>query len=204
MADFIEKRLLDKVSFGSQSGFEFKTDIKQMRNGQESRQAQWDAPLRPLNVIFRLLTPADKQQLEDAFLVCKGRAIGFRFRDPLNYRVAAMPFAIGTGAHQTAQLVRVSTFDASVGYPITKPVQGSVSVFADGVLIPSSIQWSTGIAEFTAPDGAVVTWTGEYDVPVRFDSDSLIWTYDMKEHDRCSGEAGPRVSTDIGLQELRQ
>lgn len=204
MADFIEKRLLDRVSFGSNSGFEFNTDIKQMRNGRESRLARWEVPLRPLNVVFRLLDAADKQQLEDAFLVCKGRATGFRFRDPLNYRVSNMPFAIGTGEAQQAQLVRVSRFNVDVGYPIYKPVQGSVTIFADGEPLPAGIYWNTGKVEFTAPEGAVITWTGEYDIPVRFDSDSLIWTYDLKETDRCSGMTEPRVSTDVGLQEIRQ
>lgn len=202
MADFIEKRLLDKVSFGSSSGFEFNTDIKQMRNGQESRLARWDVPLRPLNVIFKLLNPAEKQLLEDAFLVCKGRAVGFRFRDPLNYKCSNMPLAIGTGAAQSVQLTRSSSFDIEVRYPIYKPVQGTVTVYADGNAIPASIHWNTGVVEFTAPDGADVRWSGEYDVPVRFDNDKLIWTYNFKQHEDLR-EHWPRVTTDIGLQEIR-
>lgn len=201
--DFIEKRLLDKVSFGSQSGFEFKTDIKQMRNGFESRLSEWAEPLQPMNVIFRMLNPEHRQQFEDAFIVCKGRAFAFRFRNPLNYRAMHQPIGIGTGAEQTVQLRRTSRFLHTATYPIKKPVAESIVVTANGSPIASITDGATGLVTFTAPLGSAVMWSGEYDTPVRFDSDKLIWTYDNKSYGDCGTEKEPRASTDVGLQEIR-
>lgn len=201
--DFIEKRLLDKVSFGSQSGFEFKTDIKQMRNGFESRLSEWAEPLQPMNVIFRMLNPDHRQQFEDAFIVAKGRAFGFRFRNPLNYKAVMQPLAIGAGVEQTVQLKRTSRFLNTATYPIKKPVPASIVITANGTAIAAVVDAYTGLATFTAPAGSVVLWSGEYDTPVRFDSDKLIWTYDNKSYGDCGTEKEPRASTDVGLQEIR-
>lgn len=202
--DFIEKRLLDKVSFGSQSGFEFKTDIKQMRNGFESRLSEWSEPLQPINVIFRMLSPENMQQLEDAFIVAKGRARGFRFRNPLNYRALMQPLGIGTGSEQSLQLRRTSSFMIDASYPIKKPVASTITVTADGQPVAALVDSTTGMVTFTAPLGSVLMWSGEYDTPVRFDSDKLIWTYDnLAGGDDCDSGMVPRVSTDTGLQEIR-
>lgn len=201
--EFIEKRLLDKVSFGSQSGLEFKTDIQQMRNGFESRLSEWSEPLRPLNVIFRMLNPEERAQLEDAFLVCRGRAVGFRFRDPLNFEVGLTALGVGTGVEQTLQLKRTSRFLQSASFPITKPVAGSVRVTANGSPIAISVDYRTGKVTFTAPAGSVILWSGEYDTPVRFDSDKLQWTYENKSSSDCAAGRIIRTTTDVGLQEIR-
>ena len=200
---FIEKRLLDKVSFGSQSGFEFRTDIKQMRNGMESRLSEWAEPLQPMNVIFRRLNEADRQQFEDAFIVCKGRAFGFRFRNPLNYKAQLQPVGIGTGVEQVAQLRRTSRFLQTATYAIKKPVAESIVITANGTPIAALVDSTTGVVTFVAPLGSVVMWSGEYDTPVRFDSDKLIWTYDSKTSEDNCGNGGQRASTDVGLQEIR-
>lgn len=201
--DFIEKRLLDKVSFGSQSGIEFKTDIKQMRNGFESRLSEWSEPLRPLNVIFRMLNPDERAKFEDAFIVCKGRAFGFRFRDPLNFRVHLMPLGTGTGQEQTIQLVRTSSFLQTATVPIKKPVANTIVVLAGNTPVATVVDETTGKITLTAPLGAPLVWSGEYDTPVRFDSDKLLWTYDTKAGADCKPEMVIRTSTDVGLQEIR-
>lgn len=201
--DFIEKRLLDKVSFGSQSGLEFKTDIKQMRNGFESRLSLWAEPLRPLNVVFKMLTPDNRAALEDAFLVCKGSAIGFRFRDPLNYECKNMFLGIADGTEQVFQLKRTSRFMVSAAYPIKKPVLQTVKIFANGSEISADVDDRTGLVTVTAPNNHVLTWSGEYDTPVRFDSDKLVWTYNSKTSTNCSNEREIRATTDVGLQEIR-
>lgn len=60
--------------------------------------------------------------------------------------------------------------------PIRKPVAGVV-VRANGVVIPATVDTTTGLATFTAPAGQSVTWSGQFDVPVRFETDQLSWDY---------------------------
>lgn len=201
--DFIEKRLLDKVSFNSQFGLEFKTNIQQMRNGFESRLSEWVNPLRPLNVVFRLLTPTDRETLQDAFLVCKGRAVGFRFRDPLNYKCDNMFLGVGDGTEQVLQLKKTSRFMVSASYPIKKPVASTIVVLSNGNPIPFTLDSTKGLVTVTAPSGHVLTWSGEYDTPVRFDSDKLTWTYVTKASEGCNLPRDIRATTDVGLQEIR-
>ncbi len=63
--------------------------------------------------------------------------------------------------------------------PIVKPVAGSVTVYANGVAKAGTLDTTTGLfmptSAWTAAD--VVTWTGEFDVPVTFASDELIFDY---------------------------
>lgn len=60
---------------------------------------------------------------------------------------------------------------------ITKPVSGTVKVYADGVLQTSgfSVNHETGIVSFTTPPakGIAIGADFEFDVPVRFDTDHL-------------------------------
>lgn len=61
--------------------------------------------------------------------------------------------------------------------PIVKPV--SATVYANGVAKAGTLDTTTGLftptSAWTAAD--VVTWTGEFDVPVTFASDELIFDY---------------------------
>ena len=62
---------------------------------------------------------------------------------------------------------------------IAKPVAGSILVAVDGMPVSEGTDWTcddtTGVVTFAdAPDeGAAITAGYEFDVPVRFDSDTL-------------------------------
>jgi uncharacterized protein (TIGR02217 family) len=87
---------------------------------------------------------------------------------------------IGTGDGTAVQFALTKTYasgPASWTRAIVKPVAGTVRVAFDGVEQASgwSVDTATGIITFgTAPgDGVAVTAGFEFDVPVRFDADSL-------------------------------
>jgi len=78
-------------------------------------------------------------------------------------------------------------FEAIEGFrqtrPITKPVAGAVRAFFDGVEQATStfvVDWSRGLVAFNVAPAADVRITFDYffDVPVRFDSDSMDPTLD--------------------------
>jgi uncharacterized protein (TIGR02217 family) len=129
-------------------------------------------------------------------MACMGRLIGFRFKDWTDYAADQESVGASTGGTQEMQLRKGYNFGPIVMWrKISKPV--SVQLYADGSPIASATDMTTGLVTFTASDGAEITWSGEFDVPVRFDEDRL----DLEPV--APGSGGFLLSTDVSLSELR-
>jgi uncharacterized protein (TIGR02217 family) len=119
-----------------------------------------------------------------------GRAYGFRFKDYADFKsvntgdaVSYNDQTLGTGdtSETDFQLVKIYTKGAfSRTRNITKPVSGTVRVSLDDVEQDASppgwsVDTTTGIVTFdSAPGMGVIVAAGyEFDVPVRFDTDTL-------------------------------
>lgn len=175
---FIEQRLLDRLAIGTQGGATWRTREVPLSNGIVRRNASRSRPLYRYAILYQNLLPAQHKAVLDAFNACRGAAYGFRLRDPAEFSVVDQPIGVGTGSSQTLQLVKTYTWGPEqVVRPIRKPVAGVV-IKANGTPITASVDTTTGLATFTAPAGHSITWSGEFDVPVRFESDQLISTYD--------------------------
>jgi len=195
---FNETRLLDCVAYGSQFGQEFKTRVVTLKSGFERRNIDWTMPMGKYSVLFQALEPADHAVVRGAHMASAGSAIPFRFKDWTDYTATAEAIGTATGAAQTLQLVKNYTFGSlSLQRVIAKPVADTVTLYADGVEIGSSVDTTTGIVSFIATVGAVITWSGEFDVPVRFDSDRL----DFDPAGRATG--GFMLTGDVDIVEVR-
>lgn len=113
--------------------------------------------------------------VKDMFKASRGGLYAFRFRDwdPENSELADEVIGTGNGATTAFQITKTWTVGGqSQVRNITRPVS-SFTVKKDGVTAVSgySIDYSTGILTFTvAPtNGVVVSVSGVYDIPVRFD-----------------------------------
>lgn len=169
---FNETRLLDCVAYGSQFGHEFNTGIVRLRNGAERRNARWSMPLGRGAVIYTALRPEDHIKVRAAHMASLGSAIPFRFKDWTDYQAEQEPIGEGTGSAETYQLVKRYTFGpVTLERIIHKPV--FAAVYADGEPIAATVDLTTGEVTTLAPVGAVLTWSGEFDLPVRFESDRL-------------------------------
>lgn len=198
---FIEERLLDKVAYGTQSGVEYNTQVTTLRSGVEARKSQWLRPLDRFVVIYRTLMKDDREYVARVFRACRGRFAGFRFRDPLDYVAVNQPIGIGTGATQQLQLTMSYQFGPIVEVrEVIKPVPGKVVISVNGEPFPpAEVDYTTGIVSLIVAPDAVITWSGEFDKPVRFDTDQLMWSYD----DRAGRFGDQLASTDIPLTEYR-
>ena len=57
---------------------------------------------------------------------------------------------------------------------ITKPVSGTVEVKVSGIVTAATVNTVTGVITIgSAPSASNVTWAGEFDCPMRFDTDRL-------------------------------
>lgn len=188
---FIEERFPDDISWGASGGPKFRTTIIESGGGFEQRNIDWSQAKGGWNVAHGAKTTAQMQSLREWFFAMHGRAHGFRFKDWFDYQAENAWFGTGDGVETDFQLVK--TYDI-VGQTyvrtIKKPVAGTVHVFLDGIEQDETTDWvldyTTGIvAMVVAPLGGgtpeELSWTGEFDVPVRFDDDEMDVSMDFED-----------------------
>ena len=191
---FHEIRFPDNISRGARGGPERRTQIVELASGDEERNASWADSRRRYDVAYGIRRADDLAAVVAFFEARNGRLHGFRYKDWADYKSALPSQAItstdqqigtGTGSLQTFQLAKRYTSGAQTWVRnIAKPVAGTVRV-ALGMVEQMSgwtVDTTTGVVTFTtAPAGGVIVRAGfEFDVPVRFDSDTLDVTLDFE------------------------
>jgi uncharacterized protein (TIGR02217 family) len=182
---FHEIRFPTAIAFHSTGGPERRTEIVTLGSGFEERNAVWANSRRRYDVGSGIRTLADLSELIAFFEARHGRLTGFRFKDFADWRSAAavtpfdQPIGTGDGAATAFQLAKTyPSGPASWTRRIAKPVAGTVrvGVAAAEHTLDWSVDTATGIVTFTSPpaSGAAITAGFEFDVPVRFDTDSLV------------------------------
>lgn len=174
------------------SGFEptFRNVIQEAISGNEQRFAQWTKCRGVGNLSWGLQNSSDPmgdfRAILAMFRAHFGSLYPFRFRDWSDYQAVNSVFGTGNASITSFQLSM--TYDpqaillGSAGTyfyvrDITLPTGTVVIKKANVIQTPGTAYTisSSGLVTFaTAPaSGAQLTWSGEFDVPVRFDSDSL-------------------------------
>ena len=191
---FHEVRFPDNISRGARGGPERRTQIVELASGDEERNASWANSRRRYDVAYGIRRADDLAAVVAFFEARNGRLHGFRYKDWADYKSSLPSQAItstdqqigtGTGSQQTFQLVKRYTSGAQTWVrTIAKPVAGTVRV-ALGMVEQMSgwtVDTTTCVVTFTtAPAGGVIVRAGfEFDVPVRFDSDTLDVTLDFE------------------------
>jgi uncharacterized protein (TIGR02217 family) len=191
---FHEVRFPDNISRGARGGPERRTQVVELASGDEERNASWANSRRRYDVAYGIRRADDLAAVVAFFEARNGRLHGFRYKDWADYKSALPSQAItatdqqigtGTGSLQTFQLAKRYNSGAQTWVrTIAKPVAGTVRV-ALGMaeqLSGWALDTSTGVITFTAaPAGGVIVRAGfEFDVPVRFDSDTLDVTLDFE------------------------
>ena len=185
MTSFHEVRFPLRLALGVSGGPERITDIVNLSNGREARNARWRNSRRSYDAGSGVRSVADLYAVLAFFEARSGELYGFRFRDPVDHQsgppgqvIAATDQVIGTGDGVTAEFQLRKTYadaGASVARTIAKPVAGSVRVAVNGAEQAASrftVDTTTGRVTFGSafipPAGAIVQAGFEFDVPVRF------------------------------------
>ena len=186
---FHEIRFPANLSFGSSGGPERRTDIVALDNGFEERNTPWAHSRRRYDAGLGMRSLSDVEALLAFFEARRGQLYGFRWKDWADYRSGAVleapeasDQAIGVGDGATTRFQLTKTYrsgEQTYTRPIAKPVKGTVLVALQGNLqidgIDFTVDTTTGYVEFVEPPepDATVTVGFEFDVPVRFDTDTI-------------------------------
>ena len=186
---FHEIRFPASLSFGSTGGPERRTDIVTLANGFEERNTPWAHSRRRYDAGLGMRSLSDVEALLAFFEARRGQLFGFRWKDWADFRsgpVLDLPepsdqvIGVGDGVQTDFQLVKTYRSGAQTyERPISKPVLGSVKVAVQGDAqidgVDYNVETGAGLVRFfEAPEpDASVTAGFEFDVPVRFDADSI-------------------------------
>ncbi|MEM1388343.1 MAG: DUF2460 domain-containing protein [Pseudomonadota bacterium] len=187
--DFHETRFPANLSFGSVGGPERRTEIVTLANGFEERNTPWAHSRRRYDAGVAMASLDDLELLIAFFEARQGQLCGFRWKDWSDFKSCQHSAEIfcddqllgsGDGALTEFQLCKHYQ-SGGQGYtrPIIKPVAGSIKVAVNAVELTEGVDFSadpaTGRVAFAAAPAAGVPVTAgfEFDVPVRFDTDTI-------------------------------
>lgn len=186
---FHEVRFPANLSFGSVGGPERLTEIVTLANGFEERNSPWADSRRRYDAGLGMRSLADIDALIAFFEARRGRLYGFRWKDWSDYRSSGsleepgfedQVLGVGDGVTDRFQLRKTyRSGEVTYARDIRKPVSGTVRLGLQGDVQTESIDFTvdlaTGQVTFAdaPPQGATVTAGFEFDVPVRFDTDSI-------------------------------
>ena len=177
---FSELCFPEDIAYGSCGGPQYSTDVITMSSGKEQRNINWSKSRGKYNIARGVQTQEQLGELITFFRVHKGRAIGFRFKDFADYQVHNQLLDICDGTNKDFQLFKSYDLDiAKEKRIITKPLLEGFKLYMNGHLLDDKSQWfldiTTGMVSlsFLPKNGAEVSVDFKFDVPVRFDIDSL-------------------------------
>lgn len=178
------------IRYGYQMNSAWSETINSVASGNEGRNRNWVRSLKTFPITMGPNATDDILEAYEFWEALAGPDCGFRFKDWADFkscRITEDP----TSSDQQCQLI---TGSPGSGYQlqklytkgarstqrlILKPVQGTIQI-ADVIagvahLKVEGTDWvmdyTTGLFQPHWTPGGVVTWGGEFDVPVRFDSD---------------------------------
>lgn len=172
-------------NFGYVSTPRYSVTITASASGRERRNRNWARPLYRFDVTVGPRAEDNIQELLEYWHAVGGSEIGFRFKDYADFksgRVNQTPTALDqvlTESDDSAGIYQLTKWytagSRSQGRVIHKPIDGTILVANNGVLLTEgpqyTIDYTTGELTLLVTPNGDITWGGEFDTPVRFDSE---------------------------------
>jgi uncharacterized protein (TIGR02217 family) len=185
MAFYESPRFPDHIAIGATGGPEFSTTVVQSIGGQEQRTGHFLYPKHNWDISPGVRTNADFMAVRAFFLNARGRLHGWRFKDNSDYACLHTEGVVTGLTSTTFQLFKAYPSGAQTMLrKIAKPVTGTVEIRVSGSVTAATVNTVTGVVTIaSAPAAADVTWSGQFDVPMRFDFDQLKATRIARDFD---------------------
>jgi uncharacterized protein (TIGR02217 family) len=179
MAFYESPRFPERIAYGAQGGPEWATTVVVTVSGREQRNAAWQYPRHRWDVSQGINDAADFETLRAHFLTVQGRLHGWRFKDWSDYTCSISQGRVQGLTSTTFQLVKrytsgAQTLDRQIRKPLASPFELRNSGTPLTLTTDYTLNTTTGIVTTTVPRTAAnLTWSGEFDVPMRYDTDRL-------------------------------
>jgi len=182
-------------SFGYSSEPMYSVTPIERASGTETRNRNWAFPLHRFNCTVGPRAEEDIAELLEFWHAVGGMAYGFRFSDGVDYKSCRIqedvtatdgPLLVVAGeSPEVYQLTKRYTYGARTqDRPIYKPVSGTILIADNGTLKTEmthyTIDYATGRVSLLFAPAGMLTWGGEFDVPVRFDSEFPVELIDRR------------------------
>lgn len=168
-------------AYGWQGGPEFNTRVVSLRNSHERRNANAGIGRHRFMLPFlNISESAYMTEIHSVFNAVRGRLHSFAVKDWTDHTATNESLGDAPTGSTAVQLTKTYTAgSASYVRDITKPVSGAI-IYENGTPKTGTLDVLTGL--FTPDDPwaseAVLTWSGQFRVPVRFNTDTLMSSID--------------------------
>ncbi|MCH9754201.1 MAG: DUF2460 domain-containing protein, partial [Alphaproteobacteria bacterium] len=127
MIPFLENRFPTDISYGVSGGPCFDTEIVETHSGTEYRNIRTPYGRNKYNIASGIKTQNQLDEVINFFRVVKGKGIGFRFKDWLDYKVEKQFLGYSDGKVKKMQLTKIYSLGTSNEIrKITKLVKGTI------------------------------------------------------------------------------
>ena len=190
-------RLPPEVERGAQGGPLFKTTVLIAASGDEQRIPEWDICRGEWDIGYGIRGKVLLLEVIAFFRAVMGKAFAFRFKDWGDFE-SGTDANFGTGDGSTVQFQLKKTYSSFSDVPaivrsyvriIKLPRSSGLVIKVNGTPTVLYTLLTGGIIQFnSAPaNGHALTWTGEFDVPVRFDLDKVACTMEQADFGAIRG-----------------
>lgn len=173
---------------------DYDVSINRTVSARERRNRNWERSLATYNLRVGPRKEEEIQELLEFWHALGGAECGFRFKDWADFKSCRVhqdataldqELVLIAGSPGGYQLTKTYTFGPRTQIrKILKPVDGTILIANNGTVLNEGSQYvldyTTGLLTlFVAPAGPI-TWGGEFDVPVRFNSPFPVELVDYK------------------------
>jgi len=174
---WIDAEFPPRLAFGIECNPEWATTVITTIGGRESRLLAWADARHSFDASFAVRTLDDHALIRAHFHQARGRTHSWPLLDPTDHAATITEgFAEATGTANQYQLVkRYGSGSYAYDRKITRPF--GVALYKSGVLqTPGSgytINEDTGVVTITSTTASALTWSGQFYVPCRYDTNKL-------------------------------
>jgi len=194
---FHDVQISEDVEQGAVGGPQFKTNVIALISGHEKRNVEWSRARAAWNIGYGIGDAALFREVLEFFYARQGKAHSFRFKDWADFEITAQSIGTTDTTTATFQIYKRYTsgginYDRNILKPLASGWVVTVNAVSQTVVYDTApaadevaIATLTGIltlgSTHQATTGQDIAITGEFDIPVRFDTDDLqqsITNYD--------------------------
>lgn len=170
-------RAPERLAYGFTGGPEFDTGISTLPSKKEKRNRRRDAVWKWAGT-YGAKTQAEINEIRGHFMSVSGRWGSFVFKDWMDFEVKVTEGVADELTSTTFQLAKAYTYGSVESRrAIRRPLSAGFSIRVNGTPLSGgaySLDTSTGIVTIAAaPDAEDITWSGQFDCLVRYDTDSM-------------------------------